>query len=109
MSVEFRAGLAFGWLVTPEEHKEMVETNWEWEDDFICIDSWADDSHYVFGIWIYHIDMGSIKEFNINDLANEIPVDFMGEWGAKLRAMGKGAWFDEEQRLPGVFLVGQVT
>lgn len=109
MSIEFRAGLAFGWLVTPEEHKEMVETNWEWEDDFICVDSWTDDSLYVFGIWIYHIDIGSIKKFNIGDLADEIPVDFMGEWGAKLRAMGKGAWFDEEQRLPGVFLVGQVT
>ena len=109
MSVDFRAGLAFGWLVSDQEHKEMVETSWEWEDDFICVDSWADSSYYVFGIWLHHIDMGTIEEFNIHRLADEIPVEFMGEWGAKLRAMGKGAWFDEEQRLPGVFLVGQVT
>ena len=109
MSVDFRSGLAFGWLVSDQERNEMVETNWEWEDDFICVDGWSDSSYYIFGIWIYHIDMGTVKEFNVHDLAEEIPVDFMGEWSAKLRAMGKGAWFDEEQRLPGVFLVGQVT
>ena len=109
MSVDFRAGLAFGWLVSDQEHKEMVETNWEWEDDFICVDSWSASSYYVFGIWLHHIDMGTIEEFNLFTLANEIPSDFMGEWGAKLRAMGKGEWFDEEKRLPGVFLVGQVT
>ena len=109
MSVDFRAGLAFGWLVSDQEHREMVETTWELEYDFICVDSWSDTSHYVFGIWIHHIDMGSVEEFNIHSLADEIPPDFMGEWGAKLRAMGKGEWFDEEQRLPGVFLVGQVA
>lgn len=107
MSVDYRAGLAFGWLVSPEEHYEMVETNPEYEDDFITINAY-DADYKVFGIWLYHIGMGTVEEFNIHSLANEIPVDFMGEWGAKLRAMGKGEWFDEEQRLPGVFLVGQV-
>jgi hypothetical protein len=108
MSVDFRAGLAFGWLVSPEEHYDMVEFNPEFEDDFITINGY-DADYKIFGIWLYCIEEGSVKEFNINDLANKIPADFMGEWGAKLRAMGKGAWFDEEQRLPGVFLVGQVT
>lgn len=110
MSVEFRAGLAFGWLVTPEEHKEMVETNWNYEDDFICVNNYdPDDEYYVFGIWLHCIGMGTIKEFNLFELSMDIPSDFMGEWGAKLRAMGKGEWFDEEKRLPGVFLIGQVV
>lgn len=108
MGIDYHSGLAFGWLVSPEEHKEMIKITAEYEDDFISINAY-DTDYKVFGIWIYRIEAGSIKEFNINDLASEIPVDFMGEWGAKLRAMGKGAWFDEEQRLPGVFLIGQVT
>lgn len=108
MSVEFKSGLAFGWLVSDQEHGEMIDINSEFEDDFICIDGWSGGSPYIFGIWIYNIDMGTVKDFNLSDLADEIPVDFMGEWGAKLRAMGKGEWFDDEVRLPRVYLVGQV-
>ena len=108
MSVDYRSGLAFGWLVTPEEHNEMVNTCWDYEDDFICVNAYTED-YYVFGIWLHCIGMGTIKEFNLFELSMDIPSDFMGEWGAKLRAMGKGEWFDEEKRLPGIFLIGQVT
>ena len=108
MSVDFRAGLAFGWLVSPEEYDEMIETTYEYEDDFITINAY-DEDYRVFGVWLHCIGMGTIKEFNLFELSMDIPPDFMGEWGAKLRAMGKGEWFDEERRLPGVFLVGQVT
>ena len=43
MSVEFRAGLAFGWLVSPEEHYDLVEFNPEFEDDFITINAYDAD------------------------------------------------------------------
>ena len=108
MSVDYKNGLAFGWLVSSQEYDEMVAKTWEYQDDFICVDSYTSDSQYIFGIWLYTVETGTVKEFNINELALTIPVDFMGEWGAKLRDMGKGKWFDEEERIPGLYLVGQV-
>ena len=112
MSVEYNSGIVFGWKVSAQEHEKMnAATDHEYEDDFICIDSWRSSSDYIFGIWIHQCNgCGEAVEINVLDFATKIPDDFMGKAAAKLRHMGKGEWFDDEKHpvFPKLYLVGQV-
>ena len=48
MSVDYNCGIVLGWKVSQEERDRMVEqSDYEYEDDFICVDCYRDDSDYI--------------------------------------------------------------
>lgn len=113
MSVDYSCGIALGWKVSQEERDRMVErSNYEYEDDFICIDCYRDDSDYIYGVWLNRGPCdGLCLEINLFDLSEKIPDDFMEESYARLRHMGCEEWVDNERHSrhqPRMYMIGQV-
>ena len=113
MSVDYKCGIVLGWRVSQEERDQMVEqSDYAYEDDFICLDCYWDNSDYVYGIWLNRGPCdGLCVEINVYDLSKNIPDDFMAESYARLRHMGCGEWADNEQHprhQPRMYVVGQV-
>ena len=56
MSVDYRAGIAYGWEFSGEEYVKFNEaTNYKYEDDFITLDPYLGVSakqKAIFGIWL---------------------------------------------------------
>ena len=56
MSVNYRAGIAYGWEFSGEEYRKFNEiTKNKYEDDFIILDPYYGDScqqKAIFGIWL---------------------------------------------------------
>lgn len=113
MSVDYSCGIALGWRVSQKERDRMVEqSNYEYEDDFICIDCYRDDSDYIYGVWLNRGPCdGLCFEINLFDLSEKIPDDFMEESYARLRHMGCEEWVDNERHSrhqPRMYMIGQV-
>lgn len=113
MSVDYNCGIVLGWRVSQEERDRMVEqSDYEYEDDFICIDCYRDNSDYIYGVWLNRGPCdGLCFEINLFDLSENIPNDFMEESYARLRHMGCEEWVDNEKHprhQPRMYMVGQV-
>jgi hypothetical protein len=113
MSIDYSCGVVFGWHVSQEEKDQMLErSNYEYEDEFICLDCYRDNSDYIYGVWLSHGPCdGFCTEINIYKLSRNMSDDFMEESYAKLRHMGCDEWVDDEQHprhLPRMYVVGQV-
>ena len=113
MSIEFSSEIAFGWKVSREEYNTMNElSNFNYEDNFICVDSWSYSSDYIYGITLCHINEGSCIELNLPALSAKIPSDFLSESIAALREMGKDEWFDDPtnpKNHPRLYIIGKVS
>lgn len=113
MSVDYKCGIVLGWRVSQEERDRMIEQcNYEYEDDFICLEPYRDNSEYIYGIWLRRGDCDDFcVEINLFDLSERIPDDFMEESCARLRHMGCGEWIDDEKHprhQPRMYVIGQV-
>lgn len=99
MSVDFRAGIAEGWLFTKEERKIFNErTNYEFEDDFIFPNAYDGVGDSIFGQWILeNSNVGTA--INLTALKSELN---LAEWIARLVKGGVSP------KPPQTFLVNQV-
>lgn len=113
MSVDYNCGIAFGWRVNQEERDQMVkQSDYKYEDDFICVDCYRNDSDYIYGVWLSRDPCdGLCFEINLFNLSENIPDNFMEESYAGLRHMGCEEWVDNERHprhQPRMYIVGQV-
>ena len=63
MSVEYRAVVSYGWVVSSDEVRQLDDDIYdELTSNYmlVCQDGWAGDSDYVYGNYIYSCDEGTI-------------------------------------------------
>ena len=99
MSVDFRAGIAEGWLFTEEERNIFNErTNYEFEDDFIFPNSYDCVGDSIFGQWVLE-NSNEGTAINLTTFKSELD---LAEWIARLAKGGV------DPKPPQTFLVNQV-
>jgi hypothetical protein len=72
MSVEYRAVVSYGWVVSSDEVRQLDDDIYdELTSNYmlVCQDGWAGDSDYVYGNYIYSCDEGTIYTLNTGALA----------------------------------------
>ena len=58
MSVDYSAGVAYGWRLTDQQKDDINEkTDYKYEDDYIPINAYV-ISDWILGEWIYEIESG---------------------------------------------------
>ena len=108
MSVNYRAGIAYGWEFSGEEYKKFNEiTKYKYEDDFIILDPYSEDScqqKAIFGIWIKcNSEIGTASPYLKFD---EIDKEFnVYEW---IKKFGKADYSISQLTAPKYFLVNQI-
>ena len=99
MSVDFRAGIAEGWLFTEEERNIFNErTNYEFEDDFIFPDAYYGEGDSIFGQWV-------LENSNVGTAVNLMSMKSnlnISEWITRLEKGGI------VPTMPQTFLINQV-
>ena len=73
MSVEYRAVVSYGWVVSSDEVRQLDDDIYdELTSNYmlVCQDGWAGDSDYVYvyGNYIYSCDEGTIYTLNTGAL-----------------------------------------
>ena len=107
MSVDYRAGLAIGWKVSSTEHSEMNEVgNYEYEDNFICVNTYDDRSGYIFGEWCCTILDGCAEPLDLWSITEELSINFEAYHKEGLRMMGRD---DLAALKPTVYIIHQVS
>lgn len=99
MSVDFRAGIAEGWLFTEEERKIFNKrTDYEFEEDFIFPNAYDCEGDSIFGQWVLeNPNVGTA--INLTTLKSELN---LAEWIARLVKGGI------TPKPPQTFLINQV-
>lgn len=88
MSVEYKACIALGWLVSDIEAYQMnLKTNFKYEDCFIPIDQYSEISHKVFGEVLLEVNAGELDTFIIADFFTSR--SWINEWNQKLIDCGR--------------------
>lgn len=88
MSVEYKACVASGWLVSDIEAYQMnLKTNFKYEDCFIPIDQYSEISHKVFGEVLLEVNAGELDTFTTADFLTS--QDWIDEWNQKLIECGR--------------------
>ncbi len=110
MSVNYKASLMFGCKFSHKEAQEMlINCDYEYEDDFVPVDAWADPDkmEYIFGYEIITCGMGYCYSFTDNDFLNFISGSDVMRLVEKLNKMGYNS---EEFNLPDFdfYVVGMV-
>lgn len=108
MSVDYKAGIAYGWEFSGKEYAEFnEETDYVFEDDFIILDPYLGDSSTfkaIFGIWL--IENPCIGTAIPYLTFNEIDKEFnMYDWIKKFESAG---YIPASIPAPKHFLVNQV-
>ena len=61
MSIEYNTRLVYGFICPDELHDKFNEdTNYAFEDDFICADSWTGKG-WLFGIYLESLEEGTFS------------------------------------------------
>lgn len=94
MSVDYRAGFAFGWKISHQEREQMIETyhkntgSYDIEDYFIHINNYIEDTGCIFGDWISRFpEPGYCRKFDPEMI--QIPENWFNEFVAMLRDAGR--------------------
>ena len=99
MSVDYKAGIAEGWLFTEEERNIFNErTNYEFEDDFIFPNAYDSVGDSIFGQWVLE-NSNEGTAINLTTLKSELD---LAEWVARLVKGGVSP------KPPQTFLINQV-
>lgn len=87
MSVEYRACIVAGWLVSDIEAYQMnLKSNFEYEDDFVSIDLYRESSK-IFGEILLAADDGDLDTFTTADILTD--QEWIDEWKEKLIKCGR--------------------
>lgn len=107
MSVDYRAGLVYGYKVSYKDYNEMnAKSDYEYEDDFICVNLYDYESDYILGEWVKVIFEGTAQPFDMWEIAEALPDNFGTLLDEKLEAMGRT---DLAQQAPQVYMVFQLS
>lgn len=107
MSVDRRTGLVYGYKVSYKDYNEMnAESDYEYEDDFICVNSYEYESDYILGEWVKVIFEGAAESLDMWEVAEALPDNFGTLLGEKLEAMGRT---NLAQQAPQIYIVFQVS
>lgn len=107
MSVDYRAGIAYGYKVSFDEHCEMNEKSfYEYEDDFICVNSYVYNSDYILGMWVKTLPDGTCAPLDLWEIADTLPKNYKDTLNEMLEAMGRT---DLSQQKPQIYLIHQVN
>lgn len=108
MSVNYRAGVAYGWAFSGKEFEKFNEaTGWKYEDDFIILDPYYGvhcEQKAIFGKFLVKNScLGTAHSFTLNEV-NNIDMD-LTEWIARFEEAG----YDTSKLLPARhFIINQV-
>lgn len=108
MSLSYKTGLVYGWRVNEATRNDMnIHSHYEFENDFIPINSYEDNPYYIFGVWITSLNgVGKAKRVDTTEL--EFPSDFIEEFEQKWEKCGRKDWIMSGE-LPELYLIQQVT
>lgn len=107
MSVDYRAGIVYGYKVSFDEHCEMNEkSSYKYEDDFICINAYAYNSDYICGTWVKTLPDGACAPLDLWEISEALPYGYETHLSMVLTAMGRP---DLASQKPQIYLVHQVS
>lgn len=107
MSVDYRAGIVYGYKVSYKDYNEMNEkSDYKYEDDFICVNSYDNEPDYILGEWVKVIFEGTAQPLNMWEIAEALPDNFATFLDERLKVMGRAGLI---QQPPQVYVVFQVS
>lgn len=104
MSVDYSAGVAYGWRITDEQRNDINEkTNYKYEDEYLYINAYV-TSDCILGDWVYQIESGTAISVDSFRDDWEFRQDFLDRFLPILKEAGY-----EEIPKPEFWLVCSVT
>lgn len=104
MSVDYSAGVAYGWRITDEQRNDINEkTNYKYEDEYLSINAYV-TSDCILGDWVYKIESGTAVSVDSFRDDWEFRQDFLDRFLSILKEAGY-----EEIPKPEFWLVCSVT
>lgn len=106
MSVNYKAGIAQGWIFNETERKRFNRaTDYKYEDDFIFPNDWDGTGDTIFGEWVaINNEPGTMIEISVLDLTPKEPMRIL-DWIKKYEEAG---YDGADLTPPKYYLVNQV-
>ena len=108
MSVYYRSFIGFGWILGEDEVDKMnIDSNYEFEDDFISLDGYRGDL-YFFGEKLLSIEPGEYQKIDI------LSIQTMLQYVTKnfrdiLKRCGRTDLLDNPDETPAIYMINTVS